>query len=192
MKSTVCWNAMLYRLGGTYRHVEGKCCLHFQGLIVSQASNQWGASFLLLPWLTFRPSRWRQCVPPKLQETYTRVRRITFENAGLFTVTTMRTSNPTVGLSLLSHLIGRAIAQAVSRRLPNAAARVRAPVRLCGICGGQSGTVAGFLRGLQFTLPILIPPTTSHSSSSIIRGWYNRPISGRRTKWTQSHPTPWN
>jgi hypothetical protein len=24
----------------------------------------------------------------------------------------------------------------------------------------------------------------------IIRGWYNWPISGRRTKWTQSHPTP--
>jgi hypothetical protein len=29
-------------------------------------------------------------------------------------------------------------------------------------------------------------------SSSIIRGWYNRPISGRRTKWTQSRPTPRN
>jgi hypothetical protein len=31
-----------------------------------------------------------------------------------------------------------------------------------------------------------------HSSPSIIRSWYNRPISGRRTKWTQSHPTPRN
>jgi hypothetical protein len=27
-------------------------------------------------------------------------------------------------------------------------------------------------------------------SSSIIWGWYNRPNSGRPTKWTQSHPTP--
>jgi hypothetical protein len=24
----------------------------------------------------------------------------------------------------------------------------------------------------------------------IIRGWYSRPISDRRTKWTQSHPAP--
>jgi hypothetical protein len=86
---------------------------------------------------------------------------------------------------------GRAIAQAVSGRLPTAAARVRSQVRSCGICGGQSGTEAGFLRVLRFPLPILIPPTTAHSSP-IIRGWYNRPNIGRHTKWTQSHPTPRN
>jgi hypothetical protein len=56
--------------------------------------------------------------------------------------------------------------------------------RLCGICGGQSGTGAGFLRVLRFLLSIVIPPTASHSSS-IIRGWYNRPVSGRYTKRTQ-------
>jgi hypothetical protein len=78
---------------------------------------------------------------------------------------------------------GRAIAQAVSRRLPTAAARVRSQVRSCGICGGQSGTEADFLRVLQF------PPTPPHSSSSIIRSWYNRPVSGRCTKWTRSHFT---
>jgi hypothetical protein len=44
-----------------------------------------------------------------------------------------------------------------------------------------------FLQELLFPLPIFIPPTTPHLSS-ITRGWYNRPISGRRTKWTQSHP----
>jgi hypothetical protein len=82
-------------------------------------------------------------------------------------------------------VLGRAIAQAVSRRLPTATARVRAQVRSCGICGGRSGTGAGSLR---FPLPILIPPTVPHSSS-IIRGWYNRPVSGRRTK---SHSTPRN
>jgi hypothetical protein len=36
--------------------------------------------------------------------------------------------------------IGRVIAQAVSRWLPTALAQVRARVRSCGICGGQSGT----------------------------------------------------
>jgi hypothetical protein len=45
-----------------------------------------------------------------------------------------------------------------------------------------------FLRVLRFPLPI-ISPTASHSSSSIIRGRYIRPISGRRTNWTQSHST---
>jgi hypothetical protein len=40
---------------------------------------------------------------------------------------------------------GRAVAQAVSRRLPITAARVRGQVRICGICGGQSGPGAGFL-----------------------------------------------
>jgi hypothetical protein len=82
----------------------------------------------------------------------------------------------------------RAIAQAVSHWLPTAAARARARVRSCGICGGESGTEAVFLRVLRLPLSILIPPTAQYSSS-IIWGWYNRPISGRRTKWTQSHPT---
>jgi hypothetical protein len=71
-----------------------------------------------------------------------------------------------------------AIAQAVSHQLPTAAARVQAQFRLCEICDGQSGTGAGFLRALQFPLPILIPPTAPHSLSYIIRGWYNRPVIG--------------
>jgi hypothetical protein len=54
---------------------------------------------------------------------------------------------------------GRAIVQAVSRRLPTAAARVRAQVKSCGICDGQSGPGAGFLQVLRFPLPVLIPPT---------------------------------
>jgi hypothetical protein len=91
----------------------------------------------------------------------------------------------------LSLLSGSAIAQAISSRLLTATARVRARTRSCGICGGQSDTGTGFLRVLRFPLPILIPPSAPRSSS-IIRGWCNRPISGRRTKWTQSHPTPRN
>jgi hypothetical protein len=54
---------------------------------------------------------------------------------------------------------GRAVAQAVSRWLPTAArVRVRAA---CGVCGGQSGTGAGFLRLLRFPLPIIPPISTS-------------------------------
>jgi hypothetical protein len=49
-------------------------------------------------------------------------------------------------------MLGRAIAQAVSRWLPTAAAQVRSQVRSCGICGRQSGTGAGFLRVLRFPL----------------------------------------
>jgi hypothetical protein len=37
---------------------------------------------------------------------------------------------------------GCAIAQAISRRLLTSAAQVLAHVRLCGICGGESGTRA--------------------------------------------------
>jgi hypothetical protein len=44
---------------------------------------------------------------------------------------------------------GRAVAQAVSRWLPIAAARVRLRAA-CGLCGGQSGILAGFLRVLRF------------------------------------------
>jgi hypothetical protein len=52
----------------------------------------------------------------------------------------------------------------VSRRVPITAARSRAKIRSCGICGGQSGTREGFLRVLRFPLPILIPPTASHNN----------------------------
>jgi hypothetical protein len=53
--------------------------------------------------------------------------------------------------------MGRAIAQAVSRWLPTAAAWVRARVSSSGICVGESGAGAGFLRVLRFPLPIFIP-----------------------------------
>jgi hypothetical protein len=58
---------------------------------------------------------------------------------------------------------GRAIAQAVSRWPPTAAARVRARDWSIGICGGQSGARAGFLRVLRFPLQIRIPPISPSS-----------------------------
>jgi hypothetical protein len=54
----------------------------------------------------------------------------------------------------------------VGHRLPTPAARVRGRVWSCGICGGQSGAEAGFLRVLRFPLPIFIPPIAPQSSSS--------------------------
>jgi hypothetical protein len=80
------------------------------------------------------------------------------------------------------------VGQAISRRLPTAETRARSWVRSCGICGEQRGAEAGFLLVFRFSLP-LIPLLAPHLSSSIIRGWYNRPKSDRRTNWTRSHPT---
>jgi hypothetical protein len=54
-------------------------------------------------------------------------------------------------------------AQAVRRRLPTAPVRVRAQVRSCGICGGQTGIGARFPRVLRFPLPIFIPPIAPQS-----------------------------
>jgi hypothetical protein len=59
--------------------------------------------------------------------------------------------------------MGWSLAQAVSRWLPTTAARVRARVWPSGICGGQSGAGAGFLRVLRFPLPIFIPPNSPSS-----------------------------
>jgi hypothetical protein len=58
-------------------------------------------------------------------------------------------------------IYGRAVAQAVSRWLPTAAARVSVRA-VCGVCGGQIGTGAGFFRVLRF--PLLIIPPISLSS----------------------------
>jgi hypothetical protein len=51
---------------------------------------------------------------------------------------------------------GRAVALAVSRRLPIVAARVRNLARSCGICSGHRGNGTGFLRVLQFVSNIYL------------------------------------
>jgi hypothetical protein len=66
-----------------------------------------------------------------------------------------------------------------------AATRVWDQVRSCGICGGQSGTGAGFLGEI-----FAANHSTDYSIPIIIRDWCNRPKIGLRTKSTQSHPSP--
>jgi hypothetical protein len=78
---------------------------------------------------------------------------------------------------------GRTIAQAVSRCIPTTAARVQSRVWSSGICGGQSGAGAGFLRVLQFPPPIFFPSNSPGAG-------YNRPTSGRRAEWIQLESTP--
>jgi hypothetical protein len=70
---------------------------------------------------------------------------------------------------------------------PIAAARVRARVRSCGICSGQSGTGTGFLRVLRFSLQN-IPPTAPHSSQSSGAGTIGQIVD----KWTKSQHTQKN
>jgi hypothetical protein len=62
-------------------------------------------------------------------------------------------------------LNGRAIAEAVSRWLPTAAARIQSRVWSNGICSGQSDAGVGFLRVLWFPLSF-IPPNSPSSQSS--------------------------
>jgi hypothetical protein len=61
--------------------------------------------------------------------------------------------------------LGRAITQAISRWVTNAAARVRDRVWSSGIYGGQGGAREGFLQILELPLPIFIPPNSPSSLS---------------------------
>jgi hypothetical protein len=78
---------------------------------------------------------------------------------------------------------GRAIAQAVTRRLSTAVARFDPRSSHVGFVVDNVALGHVFFEYFGF-------PANSHStdcsphSSSIIRGWYTRPVSGRRTKWT--------
>jgi hypothetical protein len=74
--------------------------------------------------------------------------------------------------SFISYAFGRAVAQAVSSRLPIAAVRVRARVRSCGICGGQSSTGEGSLRVLLF-FDRLCGLVVKSSWLQIQRSWFD-------------------
>jgi hypothetical protein len=76
---------------------------------------------------------------------------------------------------------GRAIAQAVSRWLPTAAARVRARVWQVGFVVDKMALGQIFSEYFGF-------PTNLHSTKfsiiTITRGRYDRLLSGRRAEWT--------
>jgi hypothetical protein len=82
--------------------------------------------------------------------------------------------------------IGRAVAQAVSRWLPTAAARVSA---LSGHMGFVVNKVA-----LGGQVSASTSPANHHSTEfsiiMITRGTYSRPVGGRRAEWTQLDSTP--
>jgi hypothetical protein len=98
--------------------------------------------------------RWRYSTPPPH-----RITNLTYNWSSLHRPPTDNTENTS---NVMPN--GRAIDEAVSRWLPTAAARVQSRVWSSGICGGQSGVGAGFLRVLRFPLPF-IPPISPSSQS---------------------------
>jgi hypothetical protein len=66
---------------------------------------------------------------------------------------------------------GGAIAQAVSRWLPTAAARVRSRVWSIGICGGQSGARASFPCQYSFHQLLHNHPHLSSGAGTIGQKW---------------------
>jgi hypothetical protein len=106
-------------------------------------------------------------------------KRKTYLSATSSTTNTIRTSEELNledhGQKLATNLsCCRAIAQAVSRRLPTAAARVETQVWSCGdFVMDKSGAGAGFLR--EFPLQIHNSICFSTIIFTITRGWHNRP-----------------
>jgi hypothetical protein len=84
----------------------------------------------------------------------------------------MRNNLETVYFVLLRVYTGRAVTEAVSRWLHSGGPGSR-PGLASGICGGQIGVGAGFLRVLRFPLPKpFIPPTSPslQSPGAVSRG----------------------
>jgi hypothetical protein len=76
---------------------------------------------------------------------------------------------------------GRAIAQAVSLRLPTVAARVRAHAGHVGFVMDKAALGQVFFR---------VHHSTKFSIVVITRGWHIRPIGGLHAEWTQLDSTP--
>jgi hypothetical protein len=80
-----------------------------------------------------------------------------------------------------------AVAQAVSHRVPIAAAQVRVRAELVGF------VVDKVALGQVFPSTSVSPAnhhSTNFSMLIITRGWHNRPFGGRSAGWTQMDSTP--
>jgi hypothetical protein len=86
-----------------------------------------------------------------------------------------------------THCIGRAIAQAVSRRLLAAETGIHAQVSPCGICGGQKWHWDRFFSE-SFGFPLSVSLHRYSVFTRIMWGMGNGPISGRSSTGTKSHP----
>jgi hypothetical protein len=84
----------------------------------------------------------------------------------------------------------RAIAQVVSRRLPTAAARVRTRSGNVGFVVAKVALGQVFYEYFGFPCQFSFYQLLRNHPHLIIRGWDNRPVSCRRTKWTQSQLPP--
>jgi hypothetical protein len=82
--------------------------------------------------------------------------------------------------------IGRAIAQAVSRWFPTAAAWVQTRIQSCEICGGQSGAGSTFSPSISVSLANLHSTNLSTITIGYHLGLVQYVISSSSTK---SHPT---
>jgi hypothetical protein len=94
------------------------------------------------------------------------------------------TQFPDPGLSAAG---SRAVAQAVSRWLPNHGGPGSRPGRHVGF------VVANAALGQVFSEYFGFPAnhrSTNCSTVIITRGWHNRPIGGRNVEWTQLDSTP--
>jgi hypothetical protein len=87
-------------------------------------------------------------------------------------------------------LLGRDVAEAVSRRLPTAMVRVRTRLKSCEICGVESDTAAGFLRVLWLLLPFIHSSNCTTISTIYLQGEYNRPIYGLNNSGLSATSTP--
>jgi hypothetical protein len=127
------------------------------------------ASYWFLAWLTLQHWRWRRHIPPKRRLAFNGLHGDIPENRDLNCIKLRCYTSWTSHLCLQNCSSYRlqkyytckvpfrpCRSSAVRRWLPTAATRVRVRAA-CGICGGQSGTEAGFLRVLRFPLTI-IPP----------------------------------